>query len=152
MCLESNLTTRFLLQVLDSAGELGWQLERAGLSGDGTGVAVCGDSGSPFSTFKPCWQVGEAPGLRAPPASAGPLQEKQRKCYHEPKVTEHNGTHTTGAARREGENPLTIFGSTLHNADLAATSAARNLCGPGGGALPPLGATGAAERVESGCS
>lgn len=142
------------MQVLDSAGELGWQLERAGLSGDGAGVAVCGDSGSPFSTFKPCWQVGEAPGLRALPTSAGPLQEKQRKCYNEPKVTAYNGMHTTGAARRKGENPLTIFGSTtdfnlLHNADLAATSAVRNLCGLGGGRFPSLGATGATDRVES---
>lgn len=138
--------------MLDSAGELGWQLERAGLSGDGAGVAVCGDSGSPFSTLKPCWQVGEAPGLRALLTSAGPLQEKQRKCYNEPKVTAYNGMHTPGAARRKGENSLTIFGSTLHNTDLAATSAARNLCGPEGGPLPPLGATGARDRVESGSS
>lgn len=138
--------------MLDSAGELGWQLERAGLSGDGAGVAVCGDTGSPFSTFKPCWQVGEAPGLRALLTSAGPLQEKQRKCYNELKVTAYNGMHTTGAARRKGENPLTIFGLTLHNADLAATSAARNLCGPGGHTLPPLEAIGATERVEFGSS
>lgn len=74
------LTTRFLMQVLDSAGEFGWQLERAGLSGDGLGVPMRGDSGSPFISFDPGWQVRKAPGLREPPTSAGTLQEKQRKC------------------------------------------------------------------------
>lgn len=71
------------MQVLDSAGEFGWQLERAGLSGDGVGVPMSGDSGSPFSAFDPGWQVGKAPGLREPPTSAGTLQEKQRKCCNE---------------------------------------------------------------------
>lgn len=65
--------TRFLLQVLDSAGEFGWQLERAGLSGDGVGLPIRGDSGSPFSSFDPGWLVGKAPGLREPPPSAGTL-------------------------------------------------------------------------------
>ena len=32
-------------QVLDSAGELGWQLEREGLSGEGVGDPRQGDSG-----------------------------------------------------------------------------------------------------------
>lgn len=68
------------MQVLDSAGEFGWQLERAGLSGDGLGVPMRGDSGSPFISFDPGWQVRKAPGLREPPTSAGTLQEKQRKC------------------------------------------------------------------------
>lgn len=77
----SELTARFLLQVLDSAGEFGWQLERAGLSGDG--VPIWGDSGSPFSTFDPGWQFGKAPGLRELPTSSGSLWEKQRKCCHE---------------------------------------------------------------------
>ena len=81
------LTTRFLLQVLDSAGEFGWQLERAGLSGDGVGLAARGDSGSPFSSFDPGWQVGKAPGLREPPTSAGTLQEKERKCCNELKLS-----------------------------------------------------------------
>lgn len=61
------------MQVLDSAGELGWQLERAGLSGDGVGVPILGDSGSPFRAFDPGWQVGKAPGSREPPASSGSL-------------------------------------------------------------------------------
>lgn len=43
-------TTRFLLQVSDAAGELGWQLERVGLLGDKVGLAMRGDSGSPFSS------------------------------------------------------------------------------------------------------
>lgn len=42
--------TRFLLQVSDAAGELGWQLERVGLLGDKVGLAMRGDSGSPFSS------------------------------------------------------------------------------------------------------
>ena len=86
MCLNIfKLTTRFLLQVLDSAGEFGWQLERAGLSGDGVGVPLRGDSGSPLSSFDPDWQVGKAPGLRE--ASAGTLREKQRKCCNELNLT-----------------------------------------------------------------
>lgn len=157
LCLKSNLTTRFLLQVLDSAGEFGWQLERVGLSGDGAGVPVCGDSGSPFSTFNSGWQVGEAPGLREPPTSAGTLQEKQRKCCNEPNLTTDNGTQTTGAKSWNGENSFSIFSSMnnfslLHNADLVATSAVRNLWGPGWGRSPPLGATGATDRVESSSS
>lgn len=74
------LTTGFFLQVLDSAGELGWQLDRAGLSGDAVGVPVKGDSGSAFTSFDLGWQFGKAPGLRESPASAGTLQKKQRKC------------------------------------------------------------------------
>lgn len=62
-------TTKFLLQVLDSAGELGWQLERAGLSGDGVGLAMCGDSGFSLASFGPDWQDGKAPGFRDPPPS-----------------------------------------------------------------------------------
>lgn len=92
------LTTRFLLQVLDSAGEFGWQLERAGLSGDGVGVPMRGDSGSPFSSFDPGWQVGKAPGLREPPTSAGTLQEKHRKCYNELNQTTDKSTQTRAAA------------------------------------------------------
>lgn len=67
----STPTTRFLLHVFDSDGELGWQLERAGLSGDG--LHICGDSGPSFSLFDPGWQVGKAPGLREPPTSSGSL-------------------------------------------------------------------------------
>lgn len=73
------------MQVLDSAGEFGWQLERAGLSGDG--VPIWGDSGSPFGAFNSDWQVGKAPGLREPPTSTGTLQEEQRKCCNELKLT-----------------------------------------------------------------
>lgn len=98
------LTTRFLLQVLDSAGELGWQLERAGLSGDGIGVPMRGDSGSPFIAFDLGWQVGKAPGLREPPTSAGTLQAKQRKCCNELNLTTDKGMQTK-AATRVNTNP-----------------------------------------------
>lgn len=65
-------TTRFLLHVFDSDGEFGWQLERAGLSGEG--LHICGDSGPSFSLFDPDWQGGKTPGLREPPTSSGSLQ------------------------------------------------------------------------------
>lgn len=68
----SKPTTRFLLHVFDSDGEFGWQLERAGLSGDR--LHICGDSGPSFSLFDPGWQVGKAPGLRGPPTSSWSLQ------------------------------------------------------------------------------
>lgn len=80
--------------MLDSAGEFGWQLERAGLSGDGAGVPIWGDSGSRFGAFDPGWQVGKAPGLREPPTSAGTLQEKQRKCCNELNLTTDKGKQT----------------------------------------------------------
>lgn len=88
------LTTRLLLQVLDSAGEFGWQLERAGLSGDGVGVAIWGDSGSPFGAFDLGGQIGKAPGLREPPTSAGTLQKKERKCCNELNLTAEKCTYT----------------------------------------------------------
>lgn len=68
-------TSRFLLQVLDSAGEFGWQLEQAGLSGE----RDKGESGSPFSSFDPDRLVGKAPGLREPPPSAATLLEKRKE-------------------------------------------------------------------------
>lgn len=70
-------TTRFLLQVLDCAGEFGWQLERAGLSGDAVGLPTRGTSGS-FSSLDPGRLVGKAPGVRKPLTSAGTLLEKQQ--------------------------------------------------------------------------
>lgn len=65
--------------MLDSAGEFGWQLERAGLSGDGVCVPMRGNSGSVFSSFDPGWQSGKAPGLKERPASAGTLAEETKE-------------------------------------------------------------------------
>lgn len=74
--------------MLDSAGEFGWQLERAGLCGDGVVVPIIGSS---FSSFDPSWQVRKAPGLRESPTSEGTLQEKQRKCCNELNLSTEKG-------------------------------------------------------------
>lgn len=87
-------TTRFLLQVSDAAGELGWQLERVGLLGDKVGLAMRGDSGSPFSSVDLGWQLGKAPGLREPPVTTGTLQEKQRKRCNELNPSKDKGAQT----------------------------------------------------------
>lgn len=70
-------TTRFLLQVLDSAGEFGWQLERSGLLGDEVGLL---GSGSSFSSPDLGRRAGKPPGLSELSRTMGNLQEKQRKC------------------------------------------------------------------------
>lgn len=76
------------LQVLDSAGELGWQLERDGLSGEGVGR---GDSGSNFSSFDLGLWVRKVPGCREARMSPGTLQEKKRNSCNE--QTEHRQWH-----------------------------------------------------------
>lgn len=67
---------RFLLQVLDSAGEFGWQLERSGLLGDE--VRLLG-SGSSFSSADLDRQVGKTPGLRELSRTMGNLQEETKE-------------------------------------------------------------------------
>ena len=57
--------------MFDSAGELGWQLEREGLSGEGVGDPRQGDSGSSFSSCDLDWQVRKVPGFMEAMPSPG---------------------------------------------------------------------------------
>ena len=96
-----------MLHVLDSAGEFGWQLERAGLFGDEVRMPRRGDSGSSFTSFDPGWQIGKAPGLREPWTTTGNLQEKQRKWRNELNLSKDKAIQTTGTTVLVilGQNP-----------------------------------------------
>lgn len=87
------------MQVLDSAGELGWQPQRAGLPGDGGG-----ESGSFFSSS----EAGFRGGARGPAGSAGTL----RKMAVEDEREKKNGSAGGGGV-------CTRLGAPLGGQDLA---------------------------------
>ncbi|MEQ2302300.1 hypothetical protein AMECASPLE_005379, partial [Ameca splendens] len=93
-------TSGFLLQVLDSAGEFGWQLERSGLFGDKVRAFGRGESGCSFTSSDPGWQGWKTPGLRKHSATTGNLQEKQRKFCNELNMPTDKGTQNAAAAVR----------------------------------------------------
>lgn len=81
------------MQVLDSAGELGWQPQRAGLPGDGGG-----ESGSFFSSS----EAGFRGGARGPAGSAGTLRKMAVEGEREKKKMAPGGGFVPDSARRLG--------------------------------------------------